>query len=778
MANKLEQLLEQYQGNAYPAMVEHFAAHLHVSADSLTRLEIGWAPIVPFKKGPNFQGWWVIPERDAAGEPTALGLRSQSDMKVMYPGSKHGLIYEVNPAHERGSLSYKHGAHNWMRTMDAGVDCPVCHKPDGCLISSDDPADPRAVICIRVKAGAVRPMKFGYLHLLKEEGHIHKGASALCTSDLPVLVVEGMTDTAAAMDMGFVAVGRPSNLACMGVLSDLVRGRNVLVVGENDDINPLTGERPGHEGMVAAFQILKKVCPEVRMVLPPEHFKDLRQWKVAQSLTATTLLEYVELNGKEHSDNTVLPDSKPLTIASAWLHSEHRMAGRFTLRFHKNQWFRYIGTKYTEASDETDIRGPLYGWCDNKMVLNQTPKGEQSLTPLVCHKGLVNNVMDAMLHPCPLDCEETPGWINGATGPNPNDIIPFTNGLLWVPKYLEGADESEYLLDLTPDFFTTFCLPFPFDPTLPAPEFKKYLRTTLGDDMEKIRALREWYGYCMSSDTSLHKMMLFRGPKRSGKSTAVAVLQAIVGRDQCSSVSFAQLTERFGLEGLVGKQLAVMGDARLPRSGDSMRALELLLNIVGEDPVNVDRKFMKPLANHYLKCRFTLASNELPELPDHSGALEARLNILDFKHTFLGREDFGLRDKLIAEAPGIAVWALEGLRRLRKRGRFFLPESSQEALREWRTTTSPTAAFLEECCDEGDASTHEVLKTELFDAWNGWSKERGMRPLTKSRFFERVKSNAPYALSETYEKSGFKYSVYRGLRLKRWAAKQFTGRPN
>jgi phage/plasmid-associated DNA primase len=106
-----------------------------------------------------------------------------------------------------------------------------------------------------------------------------------------------------------------------------------------------------------------------------------------------------------------------------------------------------------------------------------------------------------------------------------------------------------------------------------------------------------------------------------------------------------------------------------------------------------------------------------------------------------------------------------------------LPETSKASLREWRTTTSPTAAFIEECCDEGDHDTHEVLKNELFDAWTGWSKERGLRPLAKSRFFERVKANAPFVLSDTYEKNRHKFSVYRGLKLKRWAAKQYTGRP-
>ena len=773
---KFDILLAKYRGNAYPAMFEHLGQQLGVSGESLQGLALGWAPIVQFKKAPNFQGWWAIPERDATGAVVGLSLRSQTNMKVAYPGSKRGMTYALNPNHVEGSGQYHPGPQNWIRTMDAQIDCPVCGKPDGCVVSCENPEDPKAAICIRIKKGADRPMRFGYLHILRDEGRIQRGASPLCPSEHPVIVVEGATDAAAAMDLGFVAVGRPSNLACMDILKDLLRGRNAIVIGENDGFNETTGQRPGHEGMIATFQVLKKVCPEVRMVLPPEHVKDLRQWVAQASLTGDELLDYAVAHGRTKTEQTVMPDSKPLTLATAWLDSNHRMAGRYTLRYLHGQWFEYTGTKYSEVDPETKIRGSLYEWCDDKQVVSETKNGSQSLDGLVCTRFTVNNVIDALLSPCPVRADDIPAWINGAEGPDPKNLIAFSNGILHIPSYLRGAEESKYFLDSTPDLFTTFALPFSFDSTAECPQWMEYLKTTLGDETDKIRLLREWFGYCMVPDTSMHKMMLFRGPRRSGKSVAAGVLQAVVGQEQCASISFAQLTERFGLEGLVGKQVAVMGDARLPRNRDSMRALELLLNIVGEDPVNVDRKFLKPLANHRMKCRFTLATNELPELPDHAGALEARLNIIDFQQSFLGREDFALREKLEAEAPGIAVWALRGLRNLRARGRFTLPETSKASLREWRTTTSPTASFLEDCCNE--KADVEVLKQQLFDAWNAWAAERGLRPVSKSRFSERVKSNAPFARAITYEQGGHKRSVYRGIELKQWAAKQFCGRPD
>jgi hypothetical protein len=71
----------------------------------------------------------------------------------------------------------------------------------------------------------------------------------------------------------------------------------------------------------------------------------------------------------------------------------------------------------------------------------------------------------------------------------------------------------------------------------------------------------------------------------------------------------------------------------------------------------------------------------------------------------------------------------------------------------------------------------EVQKTELFDAWSHWSSERKISTTSFSRFCERIRSNAPYAVSDTYEKGAHKFSVFRGLTLKEWAARKYLGRP-
>lgn len=770
MAKKHEQLLAKYQGNAWPAMLDTLAEQLGVTADSLARLELGWAPVVEFKKGKNSQGWWVIPERDERGEPVGLSLRNMGGFKCMYPGSNHGLVYEPNPEHERGCMAYKHGAHNWMRLYDAGVDCPVCGKPDGCLVSSDDPDDPKAAVCIRTKEGAEKPMKFGYLHILKDEGRV-ASAPILPKSDYPVVVVEGMTDTAAAMDLGFVAVGRPSNKAGLGLLKELVRNREVIVVGENDEA--------GVEGMVAAFQIVKETAKDIKQVLPPEHIKDLRQWKQTGDLTRDGLIQYAEEHGHEPHEEKVLANDKSLTLARAFLDARYRLNGRYLLRYDKGVWYKWNGVKYEEADEKVHIHGPIHNWAYDKSVIHTTPKGEETVKPLHCNMSTVNNIIDAMYDPCPLpEGVRSPCWMNGAEGPPPEELLVFSNGILWTHGWLwsgKNTPMEDYFFPHTPDLFSTFALPYPFDPTARCRHYKFKVKEMLARDYDRINMYQEWGGYLLTPLTKFQKMLMMRGPKGAGKTVLLNMLGHMVG-GQAAAPNFHTLTTEFGLHELFEQQVALMDEAKMTKGTDTMQALENLLKITGEASFNIPRKFKEALKGYTFPTRFTLTCNEIPNLPDPNGAMQRRLMILDFPHEFTTRPDPDLENKLCKELPGIVLWHLQGYKRLVEQGRFTEPAGMVESLKEFATTTNPLAAFIEECCEEDEE--YSVAKEEIFDAWHAWANEHGFRPISKSRMYERIKSAAQYAKSETYEKGGHKYSVFRGIKLKPWAERRLLGKPD
>ena len=113
----------------------------------------------------------------------------------------------------------------------------------------------------------------------------------------PVLLPEGASDVAAAVDMGLKAVGRPSNLAGISHLIKLFENddRVIVVMGENDWRDPDQPHDnececcplcwPGRWGAMETARILagefcknRKMGKNVLWALPPEGYKDIRDW--------------------------------------------------------------------------------------------------------------------------------------------------------------------------------------------------------------------------------------------------------------------------------------------------------------------------------------------------------------------------------------------------------------------------------------------------------------------------------------------------------------------
>jgi DNA primase len=101
----------------------------------------------------------------------------------------------------------------------------------------------------------------------------------------PLLVCEGPTDTAAALDLGFDAIGRPNCNSRIEMTAALARSRAIAIVSDNDGV--------GRAGSKRLAGILSLVCPSVRIIHPPEGIKDLRQWLRA-GLNSESLRQIIE----------------------------------------------------------------------------------------------------------------------------------------------------------------------------------------------------------------------------------------------------------------------------------------------------------------------------------------------------------------------------------------------------------------------------------------------------------------------------------------------------
>jgi hypothetical protein len=101
----------------------------------------------------------------------------------------------------------------------------------------------------------------------------------------PLLLCEGASDTAAALDLGFDAIGRPNCDSIVKMTVRVVKDQpEVVVVADSDSA--------GRAGAQRLAGTLALCCPRVRIVIPPDGVKDLRQW-FNTGLTSETLREII-----------------------------------------------------------------------------------------------------------------------------------------------------------------------------------------------------------------------------------------------------------------------------------------------------------------------------------------------------------------------------------------------------------------------------------------------------------------------------------------------------
>lgn len=451
------------------------------------------------------------------------------------------------------------------------------------------------------------------------------------------------------------------------------------------------------------------------------------------------------------------PDA-PLDVARR-IYGRYRRPGGRTLVHWRGDWMRWTGQAWAEL-DHAALRSNIYSQLGRVDYLKPVRKGGEIVdyerTPWNPNRNKVANVLEALAAVAYLDSSiDPPEWIADYSADGPaHSVIACRNGLLSL--------RTRELHPHTPALFNLASVPFDYDPDAPPPrEWLKFLNTLWPNDGDSIALLQEWMGYIVSGRTDQQKIMMLIGPPRSGKGSIARVLTQLIGVANTTAPVLASFAGNFGLAPLLGKTLAVIGDARLG-GRDANVIVERLLSISGEDLLTVDRKFRDPWVGK-LPTRLMILSNEVPRFNDASGAIANRLIVLQTRKSFLGREDATLSDRLLAELPGILNWALEGLDRLTSKRRFTVPSASRDATSMLMDLASPVSAFIRERCVTGP--DHRVERDRLYDAWKAWCLDSGHEPGSRVTFGRNLAAAVPDLGTAQPRSNGGRVRLYLNIGL-------------
>jgi putative DNA primase/helicase len=462
------------------------------------------------------------------------------------------------------------------------------------------------------------------------------------------------------------------------------------------------------------------------------------------------------------------PDD-PHRLARLFIDKYCRHAGKVTLRFWRDEWYRWDGSAY-RIVPERELRAELTTLTKAEMDLAnldaQKKHADQDKDPPTVKKvtgRMIADVAHALASLTILPSgTEAPAWIDG-DGPFPAaEILACRNWLIHLPSFVA---RKTYFARPTPQFFSTNCLDFDFKLKAPAPTaWLAFLADLWPDDPQSIGALQDWFGYLLTPDTRQQKILLLVGPKRSGKGTIARVIRGLIGADNIAGPTLSSLGTNFGLWPLLGKSVAMIQDARLSGRTDAAAVVERLLSLSGEDALTIDRKYLPPVTAK-MHARFMLLTNELPKLSDSSGALAGRMILLRLKQSWYGKEDTGLTDRLLAELPGILLWAIKGWQRLRKRGHFLQPDDGKGLIDDLADLASPVGAFVRDCCEIAPAL--QVERKILHDAYKRWCEEQGQRPDDPATFGRNLHAAvSSVGDAQPRDGNGERFREYTGICLK------------
>ena len=456
---------------------------------------------------------------------------------------------------------------------------------------------------------------------------------------------------------------------------------------------------------------------------------------------------------KELTPNEAADD--PHRLARLYIAERCTDADGLTLRFHREENHRWDGSTY-RVLPEKELRAELTASAKAEMdrvnLIAQELADDEKPAPTVrkVTGRMIADVAHALASLTVLPSRlDAPAWIDGDATFPASEILACRNGLIHLSSLV--ADKNHFTPP-TPRFFSPNCLDFDFHLSAPPPSaWLAFLAELWPDDQQSIGTLQEWFGFLLTPDTRQQKILLFVGPKRSGKGTIARVIRGLIGAGNVACPTLSSLGTTFGLWPLLGKTVAMIQDARLSGRTDAAAVCERLLTISGEDPQDIDRKFLTTISAK-LYARFTVFTNELPKLSDSSGALSGRMILLRLTKSWYGKEDTTLADRLLAELPGILLWAIEGWRRLQERGHFVQPDAGKNMADALAKLASPVGAFVVDCCKVEPAL--QVEKAVLYDRWKNWCEKQGREHPGDAATFGRNLRAAEPTIDESYPRVG------------------------
>jgi len=536
-------------------------------------------------------------------------------------------------------------------------------------------------------------------------------------------------------------------------------------------------DKPGQEGASKwgpEIAAKAEICRNAQLPYPisDTHGKDLRDFLSESPRTFTDLQQLAEAG-------TIVPPStappKPLEapdnyhrLARVNLERYARSTTNGTLRYWRNEWYKYDGTCYRKI-DTDELKAKIgqavreeFERLAQEELAAWDGDGDPPNVRNVGH-ALISNVLFATAQLCILSgTVEFNTWIDGPLVDSDHRYISLQNGILDIDALLAG--DPDHLLPHSPNWFSVTCLPFNFDADADAKRFHAFLARNLEADADRINLLMEWAGYLLLPNTDYQKFVFFEGEGANGKSVFLAAMEAMIGEENCSHVSLESFSKDFVLTQTLGKLVNIASECS---EMDSV-AEGMLKAVASGDRMTFNRKGIPPI-EATPTARLMLSANVRPRFADKSSGLWRRMILMPWRICIPEGERVIGMDKVewwerSGELPGIFNWAISGLAQLQDQKGFTRSTVCELAIADYRNEVNPVKGFLLDHYVEG--TEFDMIETKhIYDHYKEWSLENGYRPVSDRTLGREITRQFQNAIRERRGPRSARFYAYVGIRV-------------
>lgn len=241
--------------------------------------------------------------------------------------------------------------------------------------------------------------------------------------------------------------------------------------------------------------------------------------------------------------------------------------------------------------------------------------------------------------------------------------------------------------------------------------------------------------------------------------------EALVGKENVSGVPLTDLESNFERARLFNKLVNIASETEVGRKGMNSQHFKA---IVGEDIITAAYKGVDSFEFRAF-CKLVSSCNKLPKTNDSSEGYFRRLDLLPFTRHFSDEDkDPNLKEKVLAELPGIFNLAMKGLETLQKNDFKFSPcKASEDLLKEYKLELRPMVQFFDEMVVKDETGRRTNNKV-AFESYKDWAKDNGYKrqtDISAKAFWRDFKAEASKREIVPVSKHSNRTKYHTGFRL-------------